>query len=148
MSYSPSFFNKQSNGSSRQLVTNFQNGSGSTLAQAVPVSVNLSSQLLPLDVTSEASVQAIVGMTSIAIPSAATGSIVDSGRLENITTSFSVGDAVYAGKTTPLINVKPSIGVASFIAGDFAVFLGVVVKNEFNPLLKDFKLMIAVIGQL
>lgn len=149
MSYSPFFLNKNSIGSSRATTANFQNGSGSTLAMGVPVSVNTSSQIVPLDVTSETSVQAIVGLTGISIPNAATGSTVDNGRLENITTSFAVGDAVYAGKASPLTNTKPNIGdIDGFAAGDFVVFIGVVVKNEFNPSLKDLKLMISVIGQL
>ncbi len=148
MTYSPSFFNSQSLGSSRATITNFQNGSGSTLAKATLVSVNASSQLIPTVVTSEAIVQSIVGMTNISIPNAASGSIIDNGRLENITTVFAVGDAVYLGKTGLLINVKPEIGVATFAEGDFVIFVGVVVKNEFNVSLKDLKLMISVIGQL
>lgn len=149
MSYSPFFFNQNSKGSSRATIANFQNGSGSTLAMAVPVYVNTSSQLMPLDVTNEVSVQAIVGLTSISIPNSATGSVIDNGRLENITTSFAVGDAVYAGKANPLTNIKPDIGDADgFASGDFVVFLGVIVKNEFNPSQLDLKLMISVIGQL
>lgn len=149
MSYSPFFFNQQAKGASRATGANFQNGSGSTLALGVPVSVNTSSLLLSLDVTSEASVQAIVGLTSIALPNGASGAVTDNGRLENITTSFSVGDAVYAGKSTPLTNSKPNIGDGQgFAEGDFVVFIGVVVKNEFNPSLLDLKLMISVIGQL
>lgn len=149
MSYSPSFFNKNSTGSSRATQAGFQNGSGSTIALATPVSVDTNSKISPLDVSSELSVQAIVGLTGIAIPNAATGSVVDNGRLENITTSFAVGDAVYAGKSSPLTNVKPDIGNGDgFAHGDFVVFIGVVVKNEFNPSLFDLKLMISVIGQL
>ena len=150
MGYSPYFLNQNSKGSVRSTVTNFQNGSGSTLAMGIPVSVNTSSQIVPLDVTSEASVQALVGMTSVqaGIPSGATGSVVDNGRLENVTTSFSVGDAVYAGKDTPLTNVKPDLTVGDWAEGDFVIFLGVVVKNEFNPAQLDIKLMISLIGQL
>lgn len=148
MAFSPFFLNQNSRGSSRATVANFQNGSGFTLAQAVPVSVNTSSQIVPLDVTSEVSVQALVGLTSISIPNAATGSVIDNGRLENITTTFAVGDAVYAGKDTPLTNVKPDLTVGDWAVGDFVIFLGVVVKNEFNPSQMDIKLMISLIGQL
>ncbi|NJO48242.1 MAG: hypothetical protein HC840_00840 [Leptolyngbyaceae cyanobacterium RM2_2_4] len=148
MTYSPSFFNKESKGSSRQTITNFQNGSGSTLDKATLVSVNTSSQLVPTSVSSETLVQAIVGMTNISIPNAATGSVADFGRLEDITTSFAVGDAVYLNKDGTLTNTKPQIGINSFTDGDFVIFIGVVVKNEFNVSLKDLKLMISVIGQL
>lgn len=148
MGFSPYFVNKNSVGASRATQGAYQNGSGSTLAMGVPVSVNTSSQILPLNVSSEVSVQALVGLTGISIPNAASGSVVDNGRLENITTSFAIGDAVYAGKSTPLTNLKPDIGVAGFASGDFVVFVGVVVKNEFDPLLFDLKLMLSVIGQL
>lgn len=151
MSYSPYFLNKNGTGNvagSRGTITNFQNGSGSTLAKATLVSVNVSGQLVPTDVTSEVLVQAMVGLTGISIPNAASGEVVDNGRLEDITTSFAIGDALYLGKTGLLINTKPEIGVATFDEGDFVIFVGVVVKNEFNGSLKDLKLMISVIGQL
>lgn len=147
MTYSPNGFSKFS-GSSKALGSNFQNGSGSTLDKCVLVSVNASSQLVPTVVDNEALVQAIVGVTSISIPNAASGGIVDNGRLEDITTSFAVGDAIYLGKTGLLINTKPVIGSYGFVDGDFVIFVGVIVKNEFNVSLKDMKLMISVIGQL
>lgn len=151
MSYSPFFFNKEATGNvmgSRGTITNFQNGSGSTLAKATLVAVNSSSQLVPVVVTSEATVMSIVGMTGMSIPNAAIGSVVDNGRLEDVTTSFAIGDALYLGKDGLLTNSKPEIGVASFVEGDFVIFVGVVVRNEFNVSLKDIKLMISVIGQL
>ncbi len=148
MTYSPSFFNKESKGSSRQLITNFQNGSGSTLAKAVPVSVNATSQLVAVDVSSETSVQALVGLTAASIPNAAIGQVADNGRLEDITTGFVIGDAVYISKAGGLTNIKPSSGANGFVDGDFVIFIGVIVKNEFNGSLKDIKLMISVIGQL
>lgn len=151
MSYSPYFLNKTATGnvaSARGTLTNFQNGSGSTLAKGTLVAVNTSSQLVPVVVSSEASVQAIVGMTSMAIPNAAIGSVVDFGRLEDITSSFAIGDALYLGKDGLLTNVKPQIGTAGFTDGDFVIFVGVLVRNEFNVSLKDIKLMISVIGQL
>lgn len=151
MSYSPYFLNQSSTGNaagSRATVTNFQNGSGSTLAKGTMVSVNTNSQLVMVDVSNEVSVQAIVGCTSISIPNAATGSVIDNGRLEDITSSFSIGDALYLGKDGLFTNVKPEIGVSGFVSGDFVVFVGVLVKNEFNISLKDIKLMISVVGQL
>lgn len=151
MSYSPFFFNRTSTGTvngSRGTITNFQNGSSSTLAKATLVAVNASSQLIPVSVSSEATVEKIVGMTGISIPNAATGSVVDNGRLEDVTTSFAIGDALYWGKTGVLTNIKPEEGVGGFVAGDFVIFVGVVVLNEFNGSLKDIKLMISVIGQI
>jgi len=152
MSYSPYFLNKNATGNvagSRGTVTNFQNGSGSTLAKGKMVSVNASGQLLVTLPTSETLVQSIVGTTSMSIPDAATGSVVDNGRLEDITTSLAIGDPVYLNRDGTFTNIKPSEGDANaFEAGDFVIFVGVVVKNEFNGSLKDLKLMISVIGQL
>lgn len=148
MTYSPFFINKQGSGSSRAVTTNFQNGSGGTLAMGSPVAINTSGQLIVPNVSTEAHIQAMVGLTGISIPNAATGAVVQSGRLEEVTTSFAIGDSFYLSKTGGLTNVKPDIGVGGFVAGDFVVFLGVVVKNEFNAILKDFKIMMSVIGQL
>lgn len=151
MSYSPYFLNRNATGvvaGSRGLVTNFQNGSGSTLSKATLVAINTNSQLVPVSVSSESTVEKIVGMTGIDIPNAATGSVVDFGRLENVTTPYALGDALYLGKTGILTNVKPQEGIGGFVAGDFVIFIGVVVLNEFNISFKDIKLMISVIGQL
>lgn len=149
MSYNPSARGTSFQGSSRQTGTGYQNGYGSTLTKATPVSTNTSGLIVPLDPSNEALVLAIVGLCSVDIPNAAIGEVFDNGRLENITTSFAIGDPVWAGKTPgTLTNVKPSIGVGSFLEGDFVIFLGAIVENEFNPSQKDIKLMISLVGQL
>lgn len=148
MAYSSRFFGSNGDGSSRQTLTNFQNASGFTILKAVPVTINASSQLVLIDVSNQASVEAMVGVTGMDIPNAATGSVIDNGRLENITTGFAVRDVVYVSKTGGLTNVKPDIGVGGFVAGDFVVLVGVIVKNEFNGAQKDIKLMISVVGRL
>lgn len=148
MGYNPNFRGTQAKGSSRQLSTNFQNASGSTLLKSAPVSVNASGQIIVPDVTSQTSIQALVGLAGMDIPNSANGAVVDNGRLEDITTSFAIGDAIYLSKAGGLTNLKPDYGVGGFGEGDFVVFIGVIVKNEFNGSLKDLKLMISVIGQL
>lgn len=117
MSYSPYFLNRQGTGSvngSRGTITNFQNGSGSTLNKATLVSVNVGGQLVVTTVSSETLVQSIVGMTGMSIPNSATGSVVDNGRLEDIATSFAIGDPIYLDKTGALSNVKPTLGVGGY----------------------------------
>lgn len=148
MSYSPAFFNQNSNGSSKTTGSQFQNASGSTLAVGVPVCVNASSQLILVDVSIEASAKAIVGVAGESIPNAANGQVLDNGRLQNITTSFAVRSVLYIDKAGALTDQAPTLGVNGFTDGDFVVLVGVVVKNEFNPSNKDLKLMISVIGQL
>ena len=141
-------FSNTYRGPSRNTITSYQNASGSTLSKAIPVSVNTSGQLVNIDVSVEISVQAIVGLTAESIPNSAIGKIIDNGRLEDISTPYAIGDAIYVSKTGTLTNVKPEIGVGGFLSGDFVIFIGVIVKNEFNPIQRDLKLMISVIGQL
>lgn len=147
MTYSPNGFNKFT-GSSKAIGSNFQNASGSTVTKGTPVTLNLSGQAVLIDVSDQASVQAILGVASLDLPNGSNGGIVDAGRLENITTGFAIRDVVYVGKNGLLTNVAPDIGVGSFVAGDFVILVGVIVKNEFNAMQKDLKLMIDVVGQL
>ncbi len=152
MSYSPLFRGSTSAGSSRSsrsLSTNFQNGSGGMLIQCTPVAMNASGQLIAVDPSDESTILQFLGVCGEDIPNAASGSVYDGGRLENISIGFSVGDALYLSKAGFLTSTKPSEGVGGFVSGDFVVFIGLVVKNEFNPLQKDLKLMIDTkIGQL
>lgn len=148
MSYSPNFRGTQSNGSSRQVITNYTSSSGSAIPQGMAVYANTSGHILPVDPTNQTSVGAMVGYANIRIPSTASGGVISSGRLENITTSFSVGDALYVGLDGNPINVKPDYGVAGFSVGDSVIFIGVLVNNEFNPAQTDLQLFTQVIGQL
>lgn len=150
MGYDPTWTSLVGKGSSRQTQTGYVNGTVSTIALGTPVSVNSSGNMVLLDVTSEASVQGLLGLTSISTPTTAVGLVANSGRLEGVTLGgFTVGDAVYAG-TTPgsVTKVKPDITVSGWSSGMFVIFLGVYVVNEFNPALHDIQLMPAVIGQL
>lgn len=145
MSYSPIYrgsTNSATSRSSRSLSTNYQNGSGGTLIQCTPVACNASGQLIAVDPSNEATIMQFIGVCGESIPNAASGSVYDGGRLENVSIGFSVGDAIYLSKAGFLTNVKPSEGVGGFVSGDFVVFIGLVVKNEFNALQKDLKLMI------
>lgn len=148
MSFSPLFRGSVAKGSTRQLQSTFQNGSLSTLDKGTVVSVDTSGQIDKVDVSDENSVLGIVGVLGEDTPSAASGLVVDSGRVEDVSMAFSVGSALYLDINGDLSDQKPEIGVGGFDSGDFVVFVGVVVKNEFNPTLKDIKIMISVIGQL
>lgn len=150
MGYNPAFRGKVSDGSSRQTQTGYLNGTLITMPIASPVSVNSAGNMVLLDVTSETSVQGLIGLTSIACPSAATGLVCNAGRLEGITLGgFSVGDAIYAGQTPgALTNVKPDLAVSGWVGGMFVVFFGVYVINQFDPGLHDIQLMPTVVGQL
>lgn len=150
MTYSPGFRGTVGKGSARQTQTGYQNGTGSTMPVAAPVSTNASGQLILVDVSSEAISEAMVGLTSQSIPSAASGQVVSDGRLENIPLGlgFSVGDPIWVGLSGTLTKVKPDLSVIGWSAGYFVIFVGVVVKNEFNPANQDIQLMRQIIGQL
>lgn len=148
MGYNPLFKGRVGGGSSRSIQTSYVNSSGGTLAKATVVGVDTSGNLVALDVTSEPEVDRMVGLTTTSILNTASGAVINSGRLEDITTGFAIGDFVYAGLAGTLINVRPDIGVSGFASGNFVVFLGVIVKNQFDGAKKDLSLNIQVFGQL
>ena len=149
MSFSPFYFNQQSTGSARQILTDYTNASAITaIPQAQACSVNGSGLLVPLDVSSQASWQAFVGYANVRIPTSALGSIISNGRLENITTSFTAGMPLFIGKDSNPTNIVPSVGVNGFVSGDAVIFMGVLVPNEDNPSELDIALFTQVIGTL
>lgn len=151
MSYSPQFSNTLATGqatSSRKIARNYTNGSGSTLSRGTPVSTLTSGLVTSLNVSIQDSMDKFVGIYDQDTPNAASGRVIDSGLLENFTTSFAIGDPVYVGKTGNLTNIVPSIGVGGFVSGDFVIFIGIIVQNEFNNLQKDLKILIEKVGSL
>jgi hypothetical protein len=123
------------------------NNTGSTIAAITPVKTT-SSGLALVNPTLEADVFALAGITSASISNTATGSVVSAGLIQAITTSFSVGDVVYVSLSGSLTNVKPSIGVGGFVAGNWIIKIGVIALNQTNPLNKDLLVNISVVGQL
>ena len=124
------------------------NNTGVLIGKGTPVRINTSGELDFIDVSVEAESLAVAGVTTNDISNGAKGSMTNTGKVEDITTTASLGDTLYVSKTGGLTNTKPSIGVGGFLSGDFVIGVGVVAKNESNPLLKDLVLNIAVIGQL
>ena len=149
MGYSPLFRGSSFKVPARALATSYQSGSISDIVAGTPVSSNGAGMISPLDVSSQSSIAGFVGLANALIPSSATGLVTTNGRVEALTlTGFSLGDPVYVGKNGTLTNSLPDYGVAGFAAGDFIMFIGVVVKNEFDSSLKDIQLMAELIGQL
>ena len=149
MGYSPNFRGDSSKAPARGIASTYQSGSLSDINGFTPVSINGAGQISPTDVTSQVSVEAFVGLTNALVPSSANGVVVSSGRVEEFpSSSFNIGDPVYIGKNGILIKTRPDYGVAGFTTGDFVIFLGVVVKNEFDISKKDILLSPEVIGQL
>lgn len=145
MTYNPgSFGTPAASRSTSRLVSN---GTGSTITKGTPVRASISSVDL-IDVSSETQANAIAGIVKSDITNGNQGDIIVTGIIEDITTSASVGDIMYVSKTGDLTNIKPSIGVASFVSGDWVIRVGVIIKNNSNPLLKDLLINIQVVGAL
>lgn len=131
MAYSPFSFNPESTGSARAVVTDYTNASAITaIPQAQAISINGSGLLVPLDVSNQASWSNFVGYAYIRIPQSATGPVIANGRLQNITTGYPVGTALYVGTDGNPTNIIPSVGVNGFTSGDMIIFMGVIVPNE------------------
>lgn len=148
MSYSPLFRGQTAKGAVRHVESGYQNGTGSTLAQGTPVTINGSGQIVPVDVSVDASANAIIGLVVNDIPVTANGQVIDNSRLENVSLGFSVGDILYVSKAGFLTNILPDYGVGGFTSGDWVIYVGVVVQNEFNALQIDIVVSISARGQL
>jgi hypothetical protein len=122
------------------------NNTAGTLSKGTPVSINSLGDLQEIDVAVEANALAIVGMVASNISIGQSGDICTHGRLENITTGANYGDVLYVSKTGGLTNIKPSIGVAGFVVGDYAIALGTVVDDGGGG--KSILIRVQVIGQL
>lgn len=126
----------------------YTNNSGSTINKGTPVKVKTTGGVDFINVSVEADAFGVAGVASTNATNGTSLGVVKDGRIENITTSFAVGDTVYIAKTGFLTNIKPSVGVDSFVAGDFVVRIGVIAKNEVNQALKDLILDVTLVGQL
>jgi len=124
------------------------NNTGVSIDKAVPVRINASGELDFINVSTEAQALSVSGVAAQTILDGTAGSFLSSGKIEDVSTSAIFGDTVYISKAGILTNIKPAIGVSGFIAGDFVISVGVIAKNESNPILKDLIINIDVKGQL
>jgi len=128
--------------------TSLQNGESFVLIKGSPVYVNASGQILLPDVSYESKSLTVIGLTKDNINVGSVGEIITNGLLKIVSISFNFGDVLYVAKDGSLTNIKPSIGIGGFNALDYVVKIGVVTKNQTNPLLKDIVVNIQIIGQL
>lgn len=124
------------------------NNTGVSISKATPVRINTSGDLDFVNVSVESEILNVVGVTNADIANGSEGDFINTGKIEDISTSLGFGDVAYISKTGTLTNVQPSIGVGGFVAGDFVVRIGVIAKNQLNPLLKDLILSMDIRGQL
>lgn len=135
---------QQSKRTSRQALNN----TASTILKATPVRINAAGNLSSVDPSNEAHIDGFAGLTVEDVAPYTSGEVISIGTITNISTSASFGDAIYLSKTGDLTTTKPSVGVAGFIEGDWAIKIGVIVKNEVNPTQKDLLVNIQFLGQL
>lgn len=124
------------------------NQSGQQLTQFAPVCIDSLGYLAPIDVANEAKSLAIIGLMTAAANNNTLGSVIQSGKIENITTSANYGDVLYVSKTGGITSTKPSIGTGGFVAGDFVLRLGVISRNIDSPSQKDLLVNISIVGEL
>jgi hypothetical protein len=124
------------------------NASGSTITKGTPVRISSGGDVDFVNVSVEAQALAVAGIAAADIPDMSSGAIITNGKVDNITTSAVFGDFMYVDKAGLLTNVKPSIGINSFVAGDFVISVGVIAKNSSNPVNKDLVISVDIIGQL
>lgn len=151
MSYSPVSFNPESTGTAEGVSTTYTNASSVTaIPQAMACAVNSAGLIAPLDVSSQASVNNMVGYASSRIPASTAGPVISNGRLKLYTNSnsYALGTPLYIGTDGNPTNIVPSVGVNSFVSGDYCIFLGVIVPNEVNPSEFDISLFTQIVGVL
>lgn len=143
MSYNP--FTRQSNITSAGRLN--ANQTGNSIPKATPVKIT-SSGIDLMDVSVESDIDAFAGVLKDTAQIGGNGTIVSSGTIENITTSYPVGSMVYISKLGTLTNIKPSLGVNGFGEGDFVIKIGMIAQNVDSPTAKDLLVGIQIMGQL
>ena len=149
MTYDPRLFGFSSTSiPASKLSSVINNSTGITIPKYTPVRIDTSGNMALVDVSIEATALAIVGITTEDVLNGVTGNVSLNGQFLNIVMTASFGDIIYVAKDGSLTNIKPSDGVSGFVVGDFVIRIGVITKNEANPLLKDIFLNIGIVGQI
>jgi hypothetical protein len=123
------------------------NNTGLTILKGIPVRINTSGDLSIIDVSIDTDVLGAIGVSNEIILTGTAGAITTGGKIEDIS-GFDFGDYVYVSKVGSLTHVLPSEGVGGFVAGDWIIRVGVVSKNQSDPLLKDLFVNVQIIGQI
>jgi hypothetical protein len=127
---------------------NYTNSSGSTISKGTPVCQKITGSIDFVDVSVESDAFSFIGIVGSDISNLLKGPVATNGRVEDVTVTGSFGDSLYVSKTGSLTTIKPEIGLGGFLSLDFVLRVGVIVKNETNPLLKDIILDVQRVGQL
>ena len=144
MGYSPNSDNPQV---AQSTGTPKANNTGTTIPKFMPVKITASG-IQTIDPSIEADVDAFGGLTSGSVADGFSTDIINSGIIKDTGLSYAPGDFLYVSKSGGITNVKPSVGVGGFVAGDWCIRLGVVSENASNPVLRDAIILIQIVGQL
>ena len=101
-----------------------------------------------VDVSDEGDVNSVVGVLNSEVSDGGSATIVGAGKITDIGNTFNLRDGLFIAKDGTLTSTKPSIGVDGFVAGDWIVKIGVVTKNQVDPLDRDLIVNTIIIGQL
>ncbi len=133
---------------SKAVAMEITNTTGSTLLKFTPVYIASDGEYKRINVSIEAQALGCVGVVSEDIGNGGQGKLVYNGTIADVTTAADFGEILYVDKTGGITNVRPSIGLGGFVAGDFVVQIGIIAKNPENPANKDLIMNVQVIGQL
>jgi hypothetical protein len=140
--------NSSGGGTGSAITGTFTNGTGSSIAALTLVSQDSSGNLAVTDISNETKVQGILGVTPASISNSASGSVILSGLIPNVTSGFNPGDVIFLNNLGQLTTTTPDISHSHYVAGDFAVKVGKITVNASNPSNQDFFVEIEVVGQL
>jgi len=148
MSYSPNFTGRSTDALAIRAGYSALNNSGLVINKASAVRLDVNGEYGEIDVAVETEALSAIGVTVDDIPVGETGESLMSGTIPDVNITANVGDIIYIAKTGELSNIRPQLGVNGFVAGDFAIKIGILFQNDVAPLQKDLFLSIAIIGQL
>lgn len=126
------------------LVQYFTNVSGSTFSKGQPISVDLSSGNIDnVDIMSESAASAFAVCLEEILPTNK-GMVTQLGRIEDIENyvACNFGDTLYISELGGLTPIAPTT------SGAMLIEIGIVVKNQTDPLKKDLIVNIDLRGQL
>lgn len=124
------------------------NNSGATILAYTPVRIDTNGDIDTIDVSVESEARSAIGVVDTNVVNTAQGEVRADRVIKNVSLGFSFGSILYINKTGTLTDTAPSIGVNGFLAGDMVVRVGIIAKNQDNPVNKDLILDIDIVGKL
>lgn len=124
------------------------NVNSNALSRGTPVRIVSAGGIDKVDPSIESQIDSIIGVVKHDVLPGNQVDIITSGTVEDITTTAAIGQPIYLSKTGGLTDIKPSIGVNGFVAGDWIIKIGVIAKNNTNPAQKDLIVNLQILGQL